>query len=96
MQTFIDLSLFSRIFEHVGLSIAAPCDRTEGLQLAPQYISTSEYYQLFTKHSHAFLCSEPHLKGFQSGGSIHAIHLLTSGLFTVNAMWANWNILSNM
>ncbi len=28
-------------------------------------------------------------QGFQSADSIHAINLLTSGLFTVNTMWTN-------
>ncbi len=28
-------------------------------------------------------------QGFQSADSIHAINLLTSGLFTVNTMWIN-------
>ncbi len=28
-------------------------------------------------------------QGFQSGGSIHVINLLTSGLFTANAMWTH-------
>ncbi len=27
-------------------------------------------------------------QGIQSGGSIHVINLLTSGMFTVNAMWS--------
>ncbi len=27
-------------------------------------------------------------QGIQPGGSIHAINLLTSGLFTVNVMWS--------
>ncbi len=27
-------------------------------------------------------------QGIQSGGCIHAINRLTSGLFTVNAMWS--------
>ncbi len=34
--------------------------------------------------------------GFQSADSIYAINLLTSGLFTVNTMWTNWNVLSKM
>ncbi len=28
-----------------------------------------------------------YLQGIQSAGSIHVVNLLTSGLFTVNAMW---------
>ncbi len=35
-------------------------------------------------------------QGFQSAESIHAINLLTSGLFTVNTMWTNWNVLSKI
>ncbi len=30
-----------------------------------------------------------HNQGFQSADSIHAINLLTSGLFTVNTMWTD-------
>ncbi len=30
-----------------------------------------------------------HDQGFQSADSIHAINLLTSGLFTVNTMWTD-------
>ncbi len=39
---------------------------------------------------------EPTVQGIQSGSSIHAMHLLTSSLFTVNAMWTNQNVLSKM
>ncbi len=37
-----------------------------------------------------------HFQGIQSACSIHAINLLTSGLFTVNAMWSYWNVLTKM
>ncbi len=32
----------------------------------------------------------------QSADSIHAINLLTSGLFTTNVMWIHWHVLSKM
>ncbi len=54
-----------------------------------------------------FLCMHPMLyeyiinilrprQGFQSADTIHAINLVTSGLFTVNTMWTNWNVLSKI
>ncbi len=42
--------------------------------------------ELFTQH---VKCDEPY-QGFQSADSIHAINLLTSGLFTVNTMWTHY------
>ncbi len=38
----------------------------------------------------------PNGQRIQSDGTIHAINLLTSGLFTVNAIWPYWNVLSKM
>ncbi len=35
-------------------------------------------------------------QGFQSTDSIYAINLLISGLFTVNTMWTDCNVLSKM
>ncbi len=37
-----------------------------------------------------------HIQRIQSAGSIHAINILTSGLFTANVMWTHWNILTKM
>ncbi len=39
---------------------------------------------------------EAAIQGFQSADSIHAINLITSGLFTVNTMWTDSNVLSKM
>ncbi len=36
------------------------------------------------------------IQGIQSGGSIQAINLLTSGLFTANVMWNYSNVLIKM
>ncbi len=39
--------------------------------------------------SEKHLTGQQHIQGFQSADSIHAINLLTSGVFTVNTMWTH-------
>ncbi len=61
------------------------------------YIKAGKRMYVAAMHAYGSPVQYPYWsQGIQSADSIYAISLLTSGLFTVNTMWANRNVLSKM